>query len=47
MHQDQWRLFGVITNDEFKNDREIVEQALDNLSEEVLKWDSVAISVMN
>ena len=34
--------FGVITNDEFKNDREIVEQALDNLSEEVLKWDSVA-----
>ena len=34
--------FGVITNDAFKNDREIVEQALDNLSEEVLKWDSVA-----
>ena len=34
--------FGVIVNDEFKNDREIVEQALDNLSEEVLKWDSVA-----
>ena len=32
----------MITNDEFKNDREIVEQALDNLSEEVLKWDSVA-----
>lgn len=34
--------FGVITNNEFKNDREIVEQALDNLSEEVSKWDSVA-----
>ena len=34
--------FGVITNDEFKNDREIVEQALNNLSEEVLKWDIVA-----
>ena len=33
---------GLLKNEDFKNDREIVEQALDNLGEDAAKWDTIA-----